>query len=363
MKTVLCITTAGKGSRDSVRVRRLTAHLPADIEYFELDRSGSRVAASKAVWDRLKAQKWDLVFQEGTGIAGGLNLIRAALAWQQPFVVSSGDPVGGFFYVTKGPLVGGLFELYEKLLYRTCSGFVGWTPYLTGAALKMGAQRAVTVEGAVEPSVFSPCSMAEKRSLREKYGLPAEHIVCGVVGSLKWSDRQSYCYGLELVEALKYVKRTDVSMLIVGDGDGRDRLEASIPDHLRERVVFTGRVPEAEVVETINAMDIGFVTQTLDQLGNYRLTTKLPEYLACGVPVAMSPIPGFYDYAEPAGWALPAAHPASDQFHRQCAGWLDALSPEEIADKASHTLELVDKYFDYGLLSDKLCSFLSSFLE
>ncbi len=363
MKTVLCITTAGKGSRDSVRVRRLTADLPADIEYFELDRSGSRMAAGRAVWERLKAQKWDLVFQEGTGIAGGLSLIRAALVWQQPFVVSSGDPVGGFFYATKGPLMGGLFELYEKLLYRTCSGFVGWTPYLTGAALKMGAPRAVTVEGAVEPSVFSPCSAAEKLALREKYGLPAKHIICGVAGSLKWSDRQSYCYGLELIEALKYVKRPDLSVLIVGDGDGRDRLEASIPDHLRHRVVFTGRVSEAEVVNTINAMDIGFVTQTLDQLGNYRLTTKLPEYLACGVPVAMSPIPGFYDYAEPGGWALPAAHPASEQFHRQCALWLDTLSHQAIADKASHTLALVDKYFNYELLSHRLCSFLSSLLE
>ena len=47
------------------------------------------------------------------------------------------------------------FEQYEKLLYRHCTGFIGWTPYLAGMALKMGAPRAVTVEGAVDTSVFN----------------------------------------------------------------------------------------------------------------------------------------------------------------------------------------------------------------
>jgi glycosyltransferase involved in cell wall biosynthesis len=362
MKKVLCINTGGKGNLHGLRMLRLSAKLNAEVTYYDLDRSGSRLASSRAVWNLLNSSKWDLVYQEGTGIAGGVNLIRAALAWKQPFIVSSGDPIGGFFRVTQGPLLGSFFGLYEKLLYQTCSGFIGWTPYLTGAALKMGAKRAITVEGGVDLNTFYPYTPSERLKIREKYSIHPEHLVCGVVGTLKWTSRQSYCYGYELIESLKRVKRLDISILIVGDGDGRDRLEKAIPDSLRSRVVFTGRLPEIEVVDVINAMDIGFVTQTLDELGNYRLTTKLPEYLACGVPVAMSPIPGFYDYATSAGWPLPAYHPASTEFHVRCAKWLDQLSWNDVAGKASHAPEIARKYFDYNLVSAKFCNFVHGLL-
>lgn len=362
MKTVLCINTGGRGNLHGLRMRRLAAKLNAEVTYYDLDRSVSRLAAGQAVWNLVNSSKWDLIYQEGTGIAGGANLIRAALAWKQPFVVSSGDPIGGFFRVTKGLLMGSSFELYEKLLYRTCTGFIGWTPYLTGAALKMGAKRAITVEGGVDLSIFYPHAPSERLALRQKYGINPEHLVCGVVGSLTWVPRQSYCYGYELIESLKRVKRQDVSILIVGDGGGRSRLEKAIPDTLRSRVVFTGRLPETEVVGAMNAMDIGFVTQTLDELGNYRLTTKLPEYLACGMPVAMSPIPGFYDYAARAGWALPAYHPSSAEFHVRCAQWLDQLCWSEVKEKANCALEVARKYFDYNQVSAKFCDFVHELL-
>jgi hypothetical protein len=362
MKTVLCINTGGKGNLHGLRMRRLASKLDADVIYYDLDKSVSRWQASKDVWNLLKSSKWDLVYQEGTGIAVGANLIRAALSWKQKFVVSSGDPIGGFFRVTKGKLIGDFFELYEKLLYKNCAGFIGWTPYLTGVAIKMGAKRAATVEGAVDLDLFYSKTPSERLAIRKKYSIPSDHLVCGVVGSLIWTPRQSYCYGYELIESLKYIQRQDITVLVVGDGCGRKRLEEAIPDRLKSRVVFTGRLPEIEVVDIMNAMNIGFVTQTLDELGNFRLTTKLPEYLACGIPVAMSPIPGFYDYASTAGWALPAYHPASAEFHLSCAQWLDQLTWNDILEKSDSAVEVARKYFDYNILSNRFCNFINNLL-
>lgn len=362
MKKVLCINTGGKGNLHGLRMRRLTAKLNAEVTYYDLDRSVSRIAASQDIWNLINSSHWDLIYQEGTGIAVGANLILAALAWKQPFVISSGDPIGGFFRVTQGLLLGSIFELYEKLLYRTCSGFVGWTPYLTGAALKMGAKRAITVEGGVDLNTFYPYQPSKRLQLRQKYGIHPKHLVCGVVGSLKWTSRQNYCYGYELIKSLQYINRQDISILIVGDGSGKERLEKEIPNTLKSQVIFTGRVPEMEVVDVMNIMNIGFVTQTLDELGNYRLTTKLPEYLACGVPVAMSPVPGFYDYATSAGWSLPAYHPASKDFHICCAKWLDQLNWNDVFEKASHAPAIAQKYFDYKITSMKFCNFLHQLL-
>jgi len=358
---MLCISTAGPVGQDIRRIQRLTQGLSVDCTIWGLDRKRSRRENMQAVWERLRREKPDLVYLDGTGIAAGVPLIRAARAWGQRYVVSSGDPVGGFFKVTRGSLYGFVFGVYERLLYRHSAGFIGWTPYLTGVALKLGAPRAITIEGGVDLETFRPYPEAQRQALRRRYGIPLTHLVCGVVGSLKWVARQRYCYGLELVEMLRYLKRDDVTVLIVGDGDGRSRLESRVPDGLRHRIVFTGRVEEAEVVDLLNVMDIGFITQTLDELGRYRLTTKLPEYLATGLPIVMSPIPGFYDYVYPAGWVLPEGHPADPGFHRKLAAWLDSLRMEEVRARAAQAPALARR-FGYDVLRPRFAAFIDELL-
>ena len=274
-------------------------------------------------------------------------------------MVSSGDPIGGFFRTTKGPLWGWAFGAYERRLYRACAGFIGWTPYLTGMALALGAQRGATVEGGVDLNVFRPASADERREARRALGLDPDHLVCGIVGSLTWSPRQSYCYGLELVETVNHIHREDVSLLVIGDGTGRERLERRVRPERRGRVRFTGRLPREDVARALVAMDIAFNTQTLDGLGRYRLTAKLPEYLACGLPVAMSPVPGFYDYVREAGWPLPAQHPASPEFARQTAAWLDSLSRAEIQAKAARARAIAEQRFDYEQLSERFAAFVN----
>lgn len=362
MNKILCVNAGGIGDLHGLRMRRLTKGFDASLTLVDLDKSQSRLANGQSLWTLLRSESWDLVYLESTGIAAGLPLIAAARAWGQPFVVSSGDPVSGYVKTVKGPVAGRFFGVYERLLYRSCAGFIGWSPYLTGRALHLGAPRGVTIEGAADLDLFVPASSETRHALRHDLGLPDDHIVCGVVGSLTWTDRQQYCYGLELVKMLPHLRRSDVSVLIVGDGSGRAQLEAAVPPALRDRVVFTGRVPEEKVVGMLNAMDVGFITQTLDQLGSYRLTTKLPEYLATGLPVAMSPIPGLYDYVSDCGWALPAAHPASPAFHEACAAWLDQLSRADIEAKARAARPTAEARFDYTSLTRRFQQFLGDLL-
>lgn len=362
MKSILAINTGGIGDLHGLRVRRLTEGLPFDVEIYDVDRSRGRRYNFDAIRALLTGKDWDLVYQEATGVVGGLNLIRAAHEWGQPYIVSTGDPVGGYFRNVRGPAAGWLATRYERELYRSSTCFIGWTPYLSGMALRMGATRAATIEGAVDTTVFAPASVESRRATRDRLGIPNDAIVCGLVGSIKWGARQRYCYGLELVSMLDHLRRRDVTVLIVGDGDGMPRLR-SIADRHPGRVVFTGRVPEAEVAELVNVMNIGFITQTLDGLGSYRLTTKLPEYLASGVPVAMSPIPGFFDYALDAGWALPALHPGDPEMHRRLAGWLDELSTGEIERQAGNARQIALDRFDYRVITARFSAVIGHLLS
>ena len=357
---MLGVNTAGKNSADALRMRRLAGRLADwDIAYFDLDKGDKRGQAGELA-ALLSSTAWDLIYQEGTGIAGGLPIIRAARSRNLRYIVSSGDPVSGFFRATKGPAFGAAMELYEKELYRRSAGFVGWTPYLSGRAIEMGAPRAVTVEGAVLLDKFQPFSPEDRAAAKAKFGLDTGHIVCGVVGNLTWTPRQQYCYGLELVETLRRIKRPDLSVLIVGDGSGKATLEERVPEALRPRIVFTGRLQEAGVVEAMNAMDIGFITQTLDSLGSFRLTTKMPEYLACGLPVAVSPIPGFFDYVGEAGWPLPPFHPASATFAEQCAAWLETVNRADIASRAARCREIAETRFSYDIVGPRFVRFVEN---
>jgi hypothetical protein len=220
-------------------MRRLAAYLGEPVTHYDLDKN-ARKTAFRDLSTLIRSRPWRLIYQESTGIAGGLNLIMAARQRGQQYVVSSGDPVEGFFRVTKGEAIGRAFGVYERQLFRCCAGFIGWTPYLSGRALELGARRAVTVEGAVDLRLFQRLGESERREIKTSFGIPPGNLVCGVVGSLKWTERQSYCYGLELVEAARRVQRKDVSFLIVGDGDGKKRLQDRVPEALRERVIFTG---------------------------------------------------------------------------------------------------------------------------
>ena len=360
---ILCINAGGVGDLHGIRVRQLARYLDADVEIFDLDKSNSRLRNARLVWKLVHSADWDLVYQESTGIGVGAPLILAALLGRLKYVVSTGDPVGGFFRNVKGPAVGWLFERYERLLYRRCAGFVGWTPYLTGMAVKMGARRAVTIEGAVDTNLVGTAGDAEKSQAKAELGIPADHIVCGLVGSIKWSPRQQYCYGLELVAAAGMIARDDMTFLIVGDGDGMDTLRSRLTPDAEDKVVFTGRVAPERVADVLKAMDVGFITQTLDGLGTYRLTTKMPEYLSAGVPIAMSPTPGFFDYVGEAGWPLPPFHPASDAFHKGLARWLDSLTTDDIQQRRALARTIAERVFDYEVVGPRFRRFINSILE
>lgn len=358
---ILCVNTGGIGDLHGLRMRRLAAYINEPVTIYDLDRD-ARKTAFKDLDSLIRSRSWKLIYQESTGIAGGLNLILAARQRGQKYVFSSGDPVEGFFRTTKGALVGRAFGIYERQLLKHCSGFIGWTPYLTGRALELGARRAVTVEGAVDLRLFQRLNDDERSVIKSSFGLSPQDLICGVVGSLKWTERQSYCYGLELVEAARHLKRKDVSFLIVGDGDGKKRLQERVPEALRHRIVFTGRLPEKEVARAMNAMDIGFITQTLDSLGSYRLTTKMPEYLASSLPIAMSPIPGYFDYVGKAGWPLPPLHPASSQFHEQLAAWIDTVTWNDIRERQRYCATAAAA-FDYDVVGPRFASFVSSVMR
>jgi glycosyltransferase involved in cell wall biosynthesis len=321
---ISCFATQGTASYDEQRVQDLLEHLSP--ETLDFDRAG-KLKSGLRVARKLIAERPDLVVMEGTGFAGGLAVIAARLLADVPYVVSSGDAVGP--YIRLGhPRLAPIAGIYERILCRLCAGYVGWSPYLVGRALSFGAPRGMTAAN------WSASGEPEQRQARrDELGIPEDAIVFGLVGSLDWTESVGYCYGHELVSAVREVGRTDVRALVVGDGSGLDRLRALAGEDLGYRILLPGRVPREQVPEYLSAIDVASLPQSVDGVGSFRYTTKISEYLSAGLPIVTGQIPLAYDLDDGWIWRLAGDTPWDRRYVADLIDLMETMTPEELEAK------------------------------
>jgi len=315
--------TKGSGTNEALRMEELLKDFPNAME-LDFDKA-AKWLSFKRLLRRIKQLKPNLLVMEGTGIAGGAACLLSWLFSGIPYVVSSGDAVGPFFR-GEHPILGWVFELYEWTLCRLCAGFIGWTPYLCGRAMTFGAPRAMTAEGWVQDK---EASSEARGSLRAKWGVPLGATVVGLIGSLAWNARRSYCYGMELVEAARRSRSERAVCVIIGEGTGLQRLKERAGDIIGTKVFFPGPIPGNQVLAALSAFDGAVLPQSRDGVGMFRYSTKLSEYLASGVSIAINRIPAAYDLRIPNLSRLPGSAPWDPLFHQALAEWMDSLKARE----------------------------------
>ncbi len=85
----------------------------------------------------------------------------------------------------------------------------------------------------------------------------------------------------------------DCMLYICGDGDCLEAMRQRAGDSpARDRIIFTGRIPHAQLYRYTACADLGFVL--LERLGlsyYYALPNRIFDYMRCGVPVLASDFP------------------------------------------------------------------------
>jgi glycosyltransferase involved in cell wall biosynthesis len=185
-------------------------------------------------------------------------------------------------------------------------------------------------------------------------------FVVGLVGSLIFSQRRQTSYGWDLVEALALTDPAVVA-LIVGDGDGLPRLrERAAELGVLGRCRFVGRVPPADVVAHVGAMEAAISTQTDDVVGQVRTTGKLPLYLACGCPVLASDVGTAADLLGPLGWTIPFTGSFDPEYPLRLAAAIERWrrSPEQQQDRRDDALRIAREAFDAEEMRRRLAAVL-----
>ncbi|HEX3510950.1 MAG TPA: glycosyltransferase [Solirubrobacteraceae bacterium] len=318
---IVCFATQGQGHIEGLRIRQLLADLQPDD--YPFDRA-HKLRSAVGLLRLAAARRPRLLVMEGTGTGGGIPLLLARALFGTPYVVSSGDAVGPYLGL-RSPLAGWIGGFYERLLYRRCAGFIGWTPYLVGRALTYGAPRGMTAAGWTRAD---PTPGARSR-VRAELGVGEEVLLIGLTGSIH--RRRKYVYGSELVSAIRRTARRDVAALVIGGGDGLELLRREAGEDLGARILLPGRVEPERVPDYLAACDLASLSQSTDQVGAFRYTTKLSEYLAVGLPVITGETPLAYDLDEGYLWRLPGAAPWDPRYLDALVALLERLTREDVS--------------------------------
>ncbi len=177
----------------------------------------------------------------------------------------------------------------ELACLRSADAVVTLAEVMKEELVRRGVDEAsvTVVPNAVDVETFRPLERDD--ALAVELGFEPHDVVLGYVSSL--SAYEGVGYLIEAV-ALLAAAGESVRCLVVGDGDERSVLERRADElEIPDRVVFTGRVPHADVLRHYSLIDVFVVPRTADRVS--RLVTPLKPYeaMAAGRAVVVSGVP------------------------------------------------------------------------
>jgi len=353
------------GPADSVQGPRARALFEGRARVVYKERG--RVGSARPVWSALREARGGWVYCIDLGIpAAPLAAVRRGLRPGVRLVYEIGDPARPLLEnQRRASLEVALADWMDRRLPGRADGLVFRGSYLAEYFREIAPGRAlppwVWIPDGVDPAAFRPMrddpSVVE---LKRKHGLEGRFVV-GLVGNLHHDPVNGLFYGWELAEALALIPADrPVVGVVAGDGPGRPVLEAARARlGLGDRLRLVGRVPHAEVPLWMNAFDVGLSTQTDDPVGWGRTTAKLPEYLACGLPVVCTDVGEAHRRLASTGQTLPYRGMRDESYPARLAARLLEMAAGDLGPPRRGNRELALRLFDYGVLRPHLDGFLA----
>jgi glycosyltransferase involved in cell wall biosynthesis len=213
-----------------------------------------------------------------------------------PYVVEVEGPLAQLRYEGGASGLRVLGDRFEQRRLRAADALLTVSDPLAQHLVGEGARpdRTHVLPNVVDRGRFAPDDR-RRAAARERLGL-ADRVVVGFHGVF------SPWYGLDvLVESLAFVGDDRVSLLLVGDGVERERVEQIVAERsLGGRVTITGFVPHDVVPEFVDAFDVAVVPDHVW----WTSPLKLLEYGAMAKPVVAARVPSVEALASPSEVAL-----------------------------------------------------------
>ncbi|UCG34877.1 MAG: glycosyltransferase [Candidatus Omnitrophota bacterium] len=351
---VLFIVNQSVNSTCGRRIRNFTKYFHNTIDYKILYRDNKNKIKSTFcfIYEIIK-YKPKIVYVEQIAYSGCIAAILAKLFLRVKYIFCVSDAYAELIKTHHNMLIVFFAKIVEKWWLNSADFLLTCNP-LHASLLKRKEKKYIVdyIEHGVDINAFKS---SKEKNLCYQLGLK-DCLVVGVVGSLKWSKRYRFCYGWDIVEALRYLKDLNIKALIIGSGSGSPHLKEVVKEYdLQEKVIFTGAVPYEQIAKYINCMDVCVSTQSNDLVGYVRCPTKLSEYMACGKYIISTNVGYATLYGDKVGTLLPYKDVKDNSYPRRLAEHIRHLYFNRgLLQKGQNGREIAEEKLDNRVLSKKL---------
>jgi len=300
-------------------------------------------------------EKYDLVFATTTPLTAGIPGILARWLRGKPFVFEVRDlwpELPKAMGVITNPIVLWAMGVLEWASYRSAHRLVGLSPGIVEGIKKRGvpSERITMIPNGCDLDIFA----AEVEPWRPEgvSGSDLMAIFAGTHGMANGLDAV-----LDTAAELKLRGRSDIKLLLIGNGKFKPALQERAGREALDNVVFHEPVNKTRLAGLMKSTDLGM--QILANVPAFYYGTspnKFFDYIAAGLPV-LNNYPGWLAgmiEREQCGYAVPAADPKAfaDALERAAAD-RDGLKAMGL-----HSRRLAEREFDRDKLSDQWVGWL-----
>lgn len=305
-------------------------------------------------------QRYDVLFATTTPLTAGIPGIFARWLRGKPFVFEVRDlwpELPRAMGVIRNPAVLGAMSVLEWASYRSAHRLIGLSPGIVEGIAHRGVprERIALVPNGCDLGIFGKASEPWRPAEVAADDLLA--VFAGTHGMANGLDAV-----LDTAAELKRRGRTDIKLLLIGQGKLKPGLQARAKREGLDNVVFHGPVNKARLAGLMAATDVGL--QILANVPAFYYGTspnKFFDYIAGGLPV-LNNYPGWLAELiaqHQCGFAVPPDN---------AVAFADAL---EQADRDRSALKamgqcahaLAEREFDRALLADRWVDWVESALQ
>jgi lipopolysaccharide/colanic/teichoic acid biosynthesis glycosyltransferase len=178
-----------------------------------------------------------------------------------------------------------LARFAERLFYRGAAKIVALSPGMADGVVAAGEPRGkvVVIPNACDSDLFAA---ADPAGVRAGLGVPGDATLIIHAGALGVSNDGDWL--LDWAAQWRALGRTDLWLLLLGEGGERPRLERRARAEGLDRVLFAGPVTRRETANWIAAADAGVVSFADKPVLGTNSPNKFFDYLAAGRPALVN---------------------------------------------------------------------------
>ena len=181
-------------------------------------------------------------------------------------------------------------KIIESKILKNADKVVVINEKLREYAIKMGANPDKThvVRAGIDIERYDP--NIDGSEIRGRYGIEKDVLVLFFMG---WLYDFSGLKEVALELAKIKDEKTNIKLLIVGDGDAFDDLQKIREEnHLDGQIIMTGKQPYERIPEFIATADVCLLPAYNNEIMRDIVPIKMYEYMAMGKPVITTKLPG-----------------------------------------------------------------------